>query len=171
MKKEKREKTEKRVKVGKYKTVFKGIIFEVQQAKATCPSGQVRTFEKIIRPPSVTILAIDSKGRLLLNKEYRLKFNRYMWCLPGGRVDEGEKPEEAAQRELQEETGYRAKSLKLFHLSDRGGQSMDWKIYAFLGKDLVKDPLENTEGEDIKKVMPAPLEKAMKVFLETEALS
>ena len=37
-------------KIGKYKTVFRGIIFEMKQSKSLFPSGQVKTFERAVRP-------------------------------------------------------------------------------------------------------------------------
>lgn len=154
----------KRIKIGKYKTVFRGIIFEIKQAKAIFPSGQVKIFEQAVRPPSVTILAIDKKGKLLLTREYRSKYKRYLWRLPAGRVDRKENQLKAAQRELREETGFRASKMKLFHLTDMG-QSLDWKRYTYLATGLTSAPLKGDEDEDIT-VVPTSILKAFKMVLE-----
>jgi ADP-ribose pyrophosphatase len=58
---------------------------------------------------SAVMMAVDDKRRILLVRQYRLPAGGYMWELPAGRLDPGEKPLQAAKRELIEETGYRAK--------------------------------------------------------------
>lgn len=58
---------------------------------------------------SAVMMAVDDKKRILLVRQYRLPAERYLWELPAGKVDDGEKPLQAAKRELIEETGYRAK--------------------------------------------------------------
>ena len=163
----------KRVKVGKYKTVFRGIIFDVQQAIAVFPSGGIKTFEQAIRPPSVTVLAFDIEGKLLLTREYRHKYRRYLWRLPSGRVGKNEDPRIAAQRELREETGYKAKKLKLFHKTDMG-QSLDWKRYTYLANGLIWAPLKGDEDEDIT-VFPTTLDNVLKMVkqgkIENESMA
>ena len=156
----------KRIKVGKYKTVFRGITFEIKRARAISPSGKIKILEQATRPPLVTILALDEKGRLLLNLEYRLKYKKYLWRLPAGRVDKEEDPLKAAQRELREETGFRAKKIKLFHTSE-SGQSLNWEKYAYLATGLTPDPLEGDEDEDIK-VVPTSIDKAFKMAIGGE---
>jgi ADP-ribose pyrophosphatase len=156
----------KRVKIGKYKTVFKGVIFEVKQAKAIFPSGQIKTFEQAERPSSVSILAIDDKGRLLLNREYRPKYKKYLWRLPSGRANKGELPIKAAQRELREETGLQAGYLKLFHFSDMS-QSLIWKRYTYIAKKLTVAPLKMDEDEDIT-IVSVSLTKALQMVKNDE---
>ena len=54
-------------------------------------------------------MAVDDKKRVLLVHQYRLPAEKYLWELPAGRLDPGEKPLQAARRELKEETGYTAR--------------------------------------------------------------
>lgn len=63
----------------------------------------------------VVIIMTDESGeKILLNKEYRMSVGDYIYNFPAGLVDEGETPEIAAVRELQEETG-----LTLVSIEDR----------------------------------------------------
>ena len=62
-------------------------------------------------PGSVVVLAVDDSGstpRVLLERQYRHAAEDYLWELPAGRIDPGERELKAAQRELLEETGYTA---------------------------------------------------------------
>jgi len=51
------------------------------------------------------------EGRVLLTAQYRFLLDRVAWEIPGGRVDDGESPEQAAQRECLEETGFSCDDL------------------------------------------------------------
>ena len=56
------------------------------------------------------MMAVDENDRILLVKQFRLPAEADLWELPAGRLDPGESPLEAAQRELREETGYSAET-------------------------------------------------------------
>jgi ADP-ribose pyrophosphatase len=58
------------------------------------------------------MMAVDGRKRILLVRQYRLPAARYLWELPAGTVDPGEKPYATARRELIEETGYRARTWR-----------------------------------------------------------
>ena len=63
-------------------------------------------------PDYTTVLALTPENGVLIVRQYRPAVERYMFELPSGLVDPGETPEEAARRELLEETGFRAESLE-----------------------------------------------------------
>jgi ADP-ribose pyrophosphatase len=93
--------------------VYKGPVFWVTSERVVEPSG-VRVQREVVRHTgSVVVLATLDDGkdpRILLERQYRHAADSYLWELPAGRVDKGEKPLAAAKRELLEETGYKAYS-------------------------------------------------------------
>jgi len=97
------------------RVVYRGPIFWVTSERVIEPSG-VKVLREIVRHTgSVVILAtVDGTHEplVLLERQYRYAAESYLWELPAGRIDKGEKPLPAAKRELLEETGYRAKSWK-----------------------------------------------------------
>ena len=79
------------------------------------PNGVVARRDVVHHSGSVVILAIDETGsepRVLLERQYRYAARDYLWELPAGSIDPGEKPLAAGRRELLEETGYRARRWK-----------------------------------------------------------
>jgi len=155
-----------RERIGPWKTAFRGRTYTLKVARAAQPSGKVRTKELAFHKPSVIILAIDARGRLMLNYEYRSRQASYVWRLPAGGIETSEAPRAAAQRELREETGFRAKRLTLLHGNDgRGSQSLNWPWYAFAASGLTADPLQMEENEDIE-VRRVPLKRAANMALD-----
>lgn len=97
------------------KVVYRGPSFWVTTDQVQEPSG-VKTRRDIVRHTgSVVVLAVDERNNgpyVLLERQYRHSAQRYLWELPAGRIDEGEKELAAAKRELLEETGYSARRWK-----------------------------------------------------------
>jgi ADP-ribose pyrophosphatase len=87
-------------------------LFTVSEDHAVDPSGfEIKRFI-VHHRGSAVMMAVDDRKRILLVRQYRLPTGRYLWELPAGSVDPGEKPLQTAKRELKEETGYRAKNWK-----------------------------------------------------------
>lgn len=77
------------------------------------PSGEVTDFDVVNDPQSVAVVAITQEGKVLTVKQYRPGPECEVWELVGGYIDPGESPEEAAVRELKEETGFEGKLTPL----------------------------------------------------------
>jgi ADP-ribose diphosphatase len=93
------------------RTVYRGPVFWVTTDEVQEPGGVRARRDIIHHTGSVVILAVEESGstpRVLLERQYRHAANDFLWELPAGRIDPGEKPLPAAQRELLEETGYTA---------------------------------------------------------------
>ena len=94
------------------KVVYRCPKFIVAEKDFKLPHGRiVRGYPFIRRGPSALILAFK-EDRLLLLKEYRPVLGCWMYQLPGGKIEKGEVPLAGAKREVEEETGYRVKSIK-----------------------------------------------------------
>jgi ADP-ribose pyrophosphatase len=93
------------------RTVYRGPVFWVSTDHVLEPGGLKVRRDVIHHSGSVVVLAVDDFGtvpRVLLERQYRHAAGDYLWELPAGRIDPGEKELAAAKRELIEETGYRA---------------------------------------------------------------
>jgi len=97
------------------KLVYEGPVFWVTSEQVIEPSG-VRVLREVVRHTgSVVILAtLDCADgpQVLLERQYRHAADSYLWELPAGRINKGEKALAAAKRELIEETGYKASRWK-----------------------------------------------------------
>jgi ADP-ribose pyrophosphatase len=98
------------MKITSSREVYKCSLFRVTEDRAVDAKTGFKIKRSIVRHPgSAVMMAVDDERRILLVRQYRLPAAGYMWELPAGRLDPGEKPLQAAKRELIEETGYRAK--------------------------------------------------------------
>ena len=100
--------------------VYSNPYFTVTDDALIDPEGVAIRRVTIRHPGSASVMPVDAKGRILLVRQYRHAAGEYMWELPAGRIDNGEKPLQTAKRELAEETGYRAgrwKKLVMFYSS------------------------------------------------------
>ncbi len=82
------------------------------QDEIQLPDGSTSTYAYADRKDGVNVVAVTPDNKILLNKEYRYVIDGYSWEIPGGGIDEGETPEEAAVRELEEETGVKISEVE-----------------------------------------------------------
>ncbi len=73
--------------------------------------GRVVGFDVLRHPGAVAVLALDERGRVLVERQYRPAVGGWVLEIPAGTLEPGEEPLEAARRELLEETGYEASRL------------------------------------------------------------
>ncbi len=88
--------------------ILKGHFLHAFRDTVRLPSGNTATREFVIHPGAVMVIAIRDDGRLVMERQYRYPMRQVMIEFPAGKLDPGEDRLVCAQRELLEETGYRA---------------------------------------------------------------
>lgn len=133
-------------------SIYQGKIVQLDLEEVELPNG-VHTKRELIRHPgAVAILPITSTGKILLIRQFRKACEEVLWEIPAGKIEKGEKPEETAIRELQEETGYEPASLQKLYTFYTSPGFADEKIELFLASELQKKPMPPDEDEFIELV-------------------
>jgi ADP-ribose pyrophosphatase len=91
---------------------YSNSLFTVSEDHAVEPGGFQIKRAIVHHRGSAVMMPVDDRKRVLLVRQYRLPAQHFLWELPAGSVDPGEKPLQNAKRELKEETGYHAKTWK-----------------------------------------------------------
>lgn len=94
------------------KLLYKGKNFSFKTDEAELPNGKITTRDTVDHPGAVAIVPILDDGRILLVKQYRYSAGKELLEIPAGTIEKGEAPDTCARRELKEETGYNAGSMK-----------------------------------------------------------
>ena len=100
----------------------------------------------------VVIIPVLNDGRVLLERQYRPVVRRWLYELPGGKRKKRENARAAAVRELEEETGYKARKISLLYKRLPAPWSMDNVDSIFLATNLVITRTKRDEDERIETI-------------------
>lgn len=89
--------------------LFEGRFLHARRDEVRLPDGSVSTREYVVHPGAVVVIPLLDDGRVVLERQYRYPVGQVMVEFPAGKLDAGEDPFVCGQRELIEETGYRAR--------------------------------------------------------------
>ncbi|MCK9615443.1 MAG: NUDIX hydrolase [Candidatus Omnitrophica bacterium] len=117
---------------------FKGKILNVSVKKIRLPNGYLARFEIVKHPGAVLVVPLLGKNKVIMLRQLRPVINSYIYELPAGTLEKGERPEACARREIVEETGYKSnKFIKLGLIFPVPGYSTE-KIFIYKAQNLVK---------------------------------
>ena len=118
--------------------IYDGKVLHVYKDKVLCPNGNESYREIVKHNGGAAILLINDKNEVALVKQYRYAYDEVLFEIPAGKLESGEAPYDAALRELEEETGYKAKSLLDLGIVYPSCGYTSEKIHLFLAKDVKK---------------------------------
>lgn len=143
------------------KSIYEGSIISLRVDEVELPDGNRATRELINHSGAVAIIPVTKDGKLVLVRQYRKALERTIIEIPAGRIEKGEDPRETAKRELEEETGYAAGTLKFIQAFATSPGFANEIIYLYLAEQLteIENPAAGDEDEFID-VLEITIEEA-----------
>lgn len=145
------------------RTLYESRWYDVRQDQVSLPGGEEITYTWIDHPGFVVIVPLLDDRRVVMERVYRYTLQRTQLECPSGGLD-GEDPERAARRELEEETGYRAS--RLVHLgrftTSSGISNEAYDVYLATG--LSADGQVDRESTEQIEVELIPLDRLRKLL-------
>lgn len=143
--------------------IYKGRVVNLAVLDVQLPDGKTGRRELVRHPGAVAVVALDADHHVLLVRQYRIAAERVMLEIPAGTLKPDEQPEVCADRELQEETGFRAGKLeKIGGVFVAPGYTTEF-IHLYLATDLSESRLTMDDDEFIE-IESLPLAQALKLI-------
>ena len=124
-----------------------GVFLRLRTDLVQMPDGELAERDVIEHPGAVAVVALDDAGQVLMIRQYRHAAGQLLWEIPAGLRDApGEEPLVTAERELLEETGYRARDWHvLADVFNTPGTSRE-RVLVFLARDQTWVPESERAG-------------------------
>ena len=148
--------------------VFDGKILHLYRDDIELPNGQPAERELIRHVGAVCVIPITDDGCAVMERQYRYPVDRVLLEIPAGKLDsKSEDHEAAARRELEEETGYRAKELIPLGMFYPACAYSDETIWMYLAKGLERGE-RHLDADEFLDVELIPLKDLVKQVLAGE---
>lgn len=141
--------------------------FSVVRDSFVTSSGKTKSREIVRHPGAVVIVPQLADGSVCLIRNFRLSVRQTLIELPAGTLEPGISPLDQAKRELIEETGYRAGSIKQLHSFYLSPGILDERMHLFLATDLQPGETALELGEEITNLV-VPWEEAIAMIFRGE---
>jgi len=153
------------------KTVYKGKRITVEELNYYNPRNDKKVYrEHVVSGEAAIIVPVTDDNEFIMIQEPRTPIGKTILAFPAGLIEQGEELEKGAIRELEEETGYLAKSIKRMREVYPAVGYSDEKITIFLAKDLIKTQRYLDETEDIQ-VLKIKIEEVKELLDKNEIVT
>jgi ADP-ribose pyrophosphatase len=157
-------------KVLKTEKRYTGRVFNLVIDEIEYPSGNRALREVAEHPGGSVVVPMLNDGNILMVRQFRYPMKKHLLELPAGKLDAGEDPAVCAARELEEETGYVAGSLRKLTAIYTSPGFCSELLHIYLANDLSKSPRgqQLEEGELDLTVEQIPLKHAVEMIEKGE---
>jgi ADP-ribose pyrophosphatase len=146
--------------------IFKGKLISV--ARDTVREGEKTYLREVVRHPGgAGVVAYFDDGTVALVSQYRHPPARFLLELPAGKLDPGERPEETAARELEEELGVVAERMEPLSEFYSTPGFCDEKLWVFLATGL-RETARRCEDDEIIEIVRVPFGRALEMIASRE---
>lgn len=126
---------------------YSGNFLKVSDIKVTLPDGNFASRDCIRHPGASAILPITEDGKVILVKQFRTALNKVLIEVPAGKLEKGEDPLVCAQRELEEETGFKGNTFEYLGKICTVPGFCDEIIHLYLATDIIEGVKGGDEDE------------------------
>ncbi len=131
----------------KSQTVYSGKVVTLEVDDVLLPNGNKGVRECVRHSGGAAVLLVKD-GKVLLVKQFRYPYGKEIYEIPAGKLDVGEDPLKAAERELEEETGFKAKLVHALDIYPSPGYT-DEIIHIYFANDYKEGKVNPDEDEFI----------------------
>lgn len=132
------------------KIAFKNKKFSVHVENITLPNKEKIEFATVIKQHGTIVIPFLDKNTIIINRQYRPAIKKWIYEFPGGKIEKGETPKENALKELEEETGYKAKKMSFVCKIYTTPYISNDLQYIYTAHGLQKKKVKLEKGEVIK---------------------
>lgn len=141
------------------KTVYETHWFALEE---THFDGEELPFYALKLNDYVCVFCMSSTGKVVLVRQFRPATNRVMLEFPAGHVEHGESPEEAARRELLEETGFEAKHLEFLGEMTPDNGRLSNRQWCYFSREAVPTTTAHERGVELVEMEPTEFVQAIR---------
>lgn len=145
--------------------VFDGVLLKVYRDTVRLPDGGQSVREVVRHPGAVVIVPVDGEGNIWLVRQFRYPYGETLLEVPAGKLEPGEEPFPAAQRELEEEIGARAGQWTPIGEAFPTPGFCDERQHVYLARDLTFGRMHPDEDEFLERVS-LPMAKAVAMAVD-----
>lgn len=147
--------------------VFDGVVVKLFVDEVELPNGNKSVREIVRHPGAVCVVPVDENGNVIMVRQFRYAFGEVLLEIPAGKLEKGEDPLLAAARELEEETGAVAQSIKHIGELYTTVAIFDEKIQMYLATGLSYKNAHPDDGEFLE-VEKIPLDTLVEMVMNGE---
>jgi ADP-ribose pyrophosphatase YjhB (NUDIX family) len=147
--------------------VYQNPYFSVREDTVIRPDGKPGMYAVVEKSPSVFVVALTEANEVYLIGQYRYTTQRYSWELPAGGTD-GENALQAAQRELQEETGLVSDNWEEAGSYNPLNGSVNTTAYVYVARNVKQTMSHQQEEEGITSTVALPVRRVFEMILSGE---
>jgi ADP-ribose pyrophosphatase len=144
----------------KREVVYRGPIFQVEEWINPDTGNR---FARVRGLEAVGVLPVMKNGNILLERQYRHGLDKYLYEIPAGHIERGERPERAGKRELEEETGYLAGRMTHMLNMYAAPGTYTQLMYIYLAEDL-KETKKNMDPDEVIELAEVSPKKALEMI-------
>jgi len=142
-------------------------VFHLRTDRARSPrTGKDHRFYVLESTDWVNVIPLTPAGEVVLIRQYRHGTRENTLEIPGGLVEPGDAPEDAARRELAEETGYRSRGMTCLGYVHPNPAILNNRCHTFLARDVFPDGGQAQDDKEDIEVLIRPLSDVPRLIRE-----